>query len=244
MGTTVGIIMMVAGFLGVLVCAKMQKTNPNIQPVAILMALIMLSGLGVYAYNYMSGDDGNMEDGIIYQCSIMDRAGDYLKKKAAGKSVVLVVEPGIASHEAGKKLLDAEVKAFEKAYGSSVEVVEFEVEGLNEEDGGSYADMMKAEDFDKLVAAHESADIFVLTVGLPDGYNVPDFKEKTVFLTNSGMISEKALKRAIEDGVITAVVSGNGKKLDPDFRPDEDDLKGAFNYRWIIVDKDNLDKLR
>ena len=72
-----------------------------------------------------------------------------IKKSAPGKKVVFVVEPGLAKTENGKKLLDAQKKAFDKAYGGSCEVVELEVEGLNEEDGGSYADTMKIEDFER-----------------------------------------------------------------------------------------------
>ena len=238
MWTTIGLIVMAVGFLGVLVCAKLKS-----QPLAMFSAVVMLAGLGIYAYFYMNGDDAAMEDGVVFQCAIMDQAGAYLKKSVPGKNVVMVVEPGLAKYENGKKLLDAQKKAFEKAYGGSVEIVELEVEGLNEDDGGSYADMMKAEDLEKIVAANESADIFVITVGLPTE-GVPDFKEKTVFLTNSGMIDNRDLKGAIEDGKVTAVVSGNGKKLDPDFRPDDDNLKEAFNYRWIIVDNSNLDKLK
>ena len=245
MWTVIGLVLMVVGFISVLVCAKLQKTNPNAQPLAIASAAVMLTGLGIYGYFYMFGsNDGDMEAAMIYQCSIMDQAGNYLKKAAPGKKVVFVVEPGLSKTENGKKLLEAQQKAFEKAYGGSVEVVEFEVEGLNEEDGGSYADTMKVADFEKLVAENESADIFVLTIGLPSGDQVPDFKGKTVFLTNSGMIETKDLKSAIEEGTITAVVTGNGKKIDPNFEPDEDKLKEAFDTRWIIVDKDNLDKLK
>jgi len=188
--------------------------------------------------------DDYMKTAMIYQCSIMDQAGNYLKKAAPGKKVVFVIEPGLWKTENGRKLLEAQKKAFDKAYGGSVELVEFEVEGLNEEDGDSYADAMKVADFEKLVAENESADIFVLTVGLPSGDQVPDFKGKTVFLTNSGIIETKDLKSAIEAGIITAVVTGNGKKIDPYFEPDEDKLKEAFNTRWVIVDKYNLDKLK
>ena len=50
--TILGLILMAAGFIGVLVCAKIQKTNPSIQPVAILCALVMLGGLGTYFWFY------------------------------------------------------------------------------------------------------------------------------------------------------------------------------------------------
>ena len=50
--TILGLILMAAGFIGVLICAKIQKTNPSIQPVAILCALVMLGGLGTYFWFY------------------------------------------------------------------------------------------------------------------------------------------------------------------------------------------------
>ena len=133
MWTVVGLVLMAVGFIGVLIGAKMQKTNPNGQPLALASAAVMITGLGIYGYTYMFGsNDGDMEAAMIYQCSIMDQAGNYLKKSAPGKKVVFVVEPGLAKTENGKKLLDAQKKAFDKAYGGSCEVVELEVEGLNE----------------------------------------------------------------------------------------------------------------
>lgn len=240
---TLGIVLMIAGFLGVLICAKLAKSNPAIQPIALLCALVMLGGLGTYAYNYMNDSGVDMESGIIYQCSIMDQAGDYLKNAAPGKKVVLIIEPGLTKYENGKKLIDAKIAAFEKAYGSKPEIVELTVEGMNEDEGMMVSDSMKPEDFEKIVEANPDADIFISDLGLPMG-GVPDFKEKIVFLTSSGMIENRELRHAIEDGKITALVSGKDGKIDPDFEPDADDLKQAFLSRWIIVDKNNVNKLK
>ena len=41
-----GIVFAILGFAGVLVCAKLAKSNPSIQPLAIVCAVVMLIGIG------------------------------------------------------------------------------------------------------------------------------------------------------------------------------------------------------
>ena len=233
-----GIILLAVGFLGVLIGAKTKQ-----MPIAMISAIVMIVGLGMYTYKSLNDDGADMEDAIIYQCAIMDQSGAFLKKNASGQKVVMIVDPTMDSYENGKKLLQAKVEAFEKAYGKKPDVVKLEVEGLAEEDGGSIIDNMKAADFEKIVAANSDAGIFLIDIGLPSG-DVPDFGEAKVFLLNTGMADDKDLKNAIEDEKIIGLVTTKSGKIDPEFTPDEDDLKGAFDSRYVIYGKHNIDKMK
>lgn len=242
---TIGIIMMIAGFIGVLICAKRQRSNPAIQPVALLCALVMLGGLGIYAYDVMSGSSGSsgMEAGRIYYCSIADRAGTTLKSVAPGKKAVYVVDPGMMGSETARKALET----FKKAYGSDdVELATIEVPSDYEESGMDIFTILDAKHIDALVAANPDAGVFVMDIGLPEKANrikalnlAPD-KRPAFFLTNMGPIGGKALKKLIKDGKLAGVVTGKSGKRDPDYEPDEDKLAEAFDRLYVVVDKNNL----
>ena len=121
--TLLGIILMVAGFLGVLVCAKLQKSNPSIQPVAVICALVMISGLIVYGYNYMNNSSGSAETAEIYARATGLGIGKYLKTAASGKKVFFVVNPGAEQSSYALNQKDE----MQKACGSAVEIISIEV---------------------------------------------------------------------------------------------------------------------
>lgn len=242
---SLGIILMIAGFVGVLVCAKRQRSNPSMQPVAMLCALVMLSGLGIYAYDVMSGSSGSsgMEAGRIYYCSIADRAGTTLKSVAPGKKAVYVVDPGMLSSETAQKALET----FKKAYGSDdVELASIAVPADYEESGMDLFSFLEAKHIDALVAANPDAGVFVMDIGLPEKANqIKAFalaadKRPVFFLTNMGPCGGKVLKKLIKDGKLAGVVTGKSGKRDPDYEPDEDKLAEAFDRLYVVVNKDNL----
>ncbi len=244
---TIGIIMMIAGFVGVLVCAKLQRSNPSIQPVAMLCALVMLSGLGVYAYSILSGNSGSsgMEAGRIYYCSIADRAGSTMKKVAPGKKAIYVVDPAMLESETAKMALET----FKKAYGSGdVELTTIEVPSDYSESGTDLFSFLEAKHIDALIAANPDAGVFIMDIGLPEKANrikafslAPD-KRPVIFLTNMGPANGKVLKKLLKEGKISGVVTGKSGKRDPNYEPDEDKLAEAFDRLYVVIDKDNLDK--
>ena len=244
---TVGIIMMIVGFLGVMVCMKIQRSNPSIQPVALLCVLVLLGGLGVYAYDILSGNSGGsgMETGRIYYCSVADRAGSVLKKSVPGKKVVYVVDPMMLNSETAKSA----VETFKKAYGSDdVVLASIEVPADYAEGGMDLFSFLKPKHIDDLVAANSDAGAFVLDIGLPEKgaqvkcFSMPADKRPVFFLTNIGPISGKVVKKLIKDEKISGVVIGKGGKRDPDYEPSAKKLGEAFDRLYVVVDKTNLDK--
>lgn len=235
-----GIILMVAGFIGVLVCAKLQKSNPAIQPVAILCALVMVGGLVVYGYSVFKGDDPAAAS-EIYAKANGDGIGKYLKRTAGGKKVYLVVNPGA---EKSPYVLN-EKEALQKAGGTSVEVITIDVPDSVRE-SGDLTGFLKADHIDKLVAGDPAA-VYVLDIGMPEKgtpkcFSLPEDKRPTIFLTNSGMSDGKRLKKWIKDGKILGMLIGNPAKRDPKFEPSLKKLDETFNRQYVIVDKNNLDK--
>ena len=55
--TVVSIALMVAGLIGIVVCQKKQKTNPNAQSLAFVFLIVILAGAGVMIYDTFTGED-------------------------------------------------------------------------------------------------------------------------------------------------------------------------------------------
>ena len=239
--TLTGIILMVAGFIGVLVCAKLQKSNPSIQPVAILCAVVMIGGLAVYGYGYMNGDD-NTETAKIYAMATGNGVGKYLKQTVPGKRIVYVVNPGMENSDYAK----SQAEAMKKAYGGDVEIATIDVPQEVRE-SGDVMGYLKPDHIDKVVAKDPAA-VYVLDIGMPEKGTPRCFSSAkdrpAVFLTNSGMADMRSIKKLIKDGKLVGILIGNPAKRDPNFEPSARKLDEAFNRQYVIVGKDNLDKYK
>lgn len=234
-----GIILMVVGFIGVLVCAKLQKSNPSIQPVAILCALVMISGLVVYGYGYMSGDD-NTEVAKIYAMATGNGVGKFLKKAIPGKKIVYVVNPGMETSDYAK----SQAEAMKQAYGGEVEIVTIDVPQEIRE-SGDIMSYLKPAHIDKVVT--DSSAVYVLDIGMPEKGTPSCLNAKdhpAVFLTNSGMADMRNIKKLLKDGKLVGILIGNPAKRDPNFEPSARKLDEAFNRQYVVVSKDNLDKFK
>ena len=241
--TTLGIILMVAGFLGVLVCAKLQKSNPAIQPVAVICALVMIAGLIVYGYNYMNSSSGSTETAEIYARATGRGIGNFLKSAASGKKVYFVVNPGAETSAYALNQKDE----MQKASGSAVEIITIDVPDEVRE-AGDLIGFLKPKHIDDLVARDETA-VYVLDIGMPEKgapqcFNKPDGKRPAIFLSNTGMVNDKNLKKWIKDGKIIGILIGNPAKRDPNFEPSLRKLDETFNRQYVVVDKSNLDSYK
>ncbi len=233
-----GVVMMAVGFIGVLVGAKMK-----LQPVSLVSILVLLSGLGIYFHDFMSGDDGTMEIGKIYNSSIAHRAGQVMKKVAPGKKVLYIVSPNTVESEFTK----AAVEAFKAAYGSDdVVVTTIEITADYEEGGMDMMSYLQPKHIDDLLTANPDAGVVISDIGLPAKVNqlkclsLPEDKRPAFFLTGFGGASGKRIVNLINKGKISAIVTGKSGKRNVDYEPSAKRLDEAFDQLYVVVDKDNL----
>ena len=239
-----GLIVMAVSLIGVIVCTKLARRNPVMQPVAIILTLAVLAGVGVYAYGtFNGGSSSGMEVGRIYYCSIADRAGKEMKKIAPNKKVVYIVDPMMMESETAKMA----VETFKKAYGSdNVEMTTIAVPADYAENGMDIYTYLKPKHIDDVISANSDAGIFIIEIGLPEkagavkAFNLPADKRPVFFLTNSGPANGKVIAKLLKDGKIAGIVTGKAGKRDPNFEPDGDNLGEAFNKLYVVVTKDNF----
>ncbi|MBE6365327.1 MAG: hypothetical protein E7053_06200 [Lentisphaerae bacterium] len=225
-----GLIVMVGGFAGVLVCAKIQKTNPSIQPVAMACAVVMLIGLGLYFWFYLNPPNYAMEHNRIYGLSVAHTIGGKLQ----GKKVIWLAS-GTTSED-----FQARKAALEAACGGSVTVVEAsDPENGMMMDGAKFKEAIAGADADTVVIIDTDVSGFANDLNKLLGDRKPGVK--FVFTENSvGMLGGLGnLKKGFDNGrILFAVVAD---KHDEEFSPDEDELDEAFSKRYTIIDKDNFE---
>ena len=221
-----GIIMMVAGFVGVLVCAKL-----HLQPVAVVCAVVMLAGLGIYAYGYMN--PAPSRDGEIYTAACAKKIGDHLKAQCGGKKVIWITD----AESAKGAFIAKSLEAFEKAYGSKPEIKSPE----QSEEGDL---MVKAQKLDKLFEGLDDSAVVVIDTMLP--MDIKNFKAikaakgPKIFLTQNASVMEggKLILAALEKDIVVGLIAGKAGS-NQDFKPSDSDLEAAFNEHYVLITKEN-----
>ena len=223
-----GLIVMVAGFAGVLVCAKIQKTNPTIQPLAMVCAAVMLIGLGLYFWFYLNPPNYAAEYNRIYNLSVAHTMGTKLQ----GKKVIWIAS-GINGED-----FKAKQAVMEKALGSSVTVVE-----ASDPESGIMMDDKKFEEIlkgaDATTVLLIDADVSGLSKLAKQLGNAKGPKFVFTEMASQSLVNFKNVKTAFDKEIILfAIVAAMN---DEEFTPDEDNLDEAFQKRYIIIDKNNFD---
>ena len=245
--TWICVAVMVVGFIGMIVCAKKQKTNPAMQPVAILLCLVVLGAAIGLLWDKMgdsfSGGASVMKSELAFLASRGHAAGTHLAKVAPGKKIVVIAEPNYDQAPQTKDMIEM----VKKGYGSDNLVVEaLVVPGANSENAIPIEELMKAKDFDAVLNKHKDAGIVLSLVGLPQnaqrmaafrGKNVPVF-----FLMSTGMGTGKFVVSQIQKGTIAGVIVPN-PKADYEAKAPSDPAK-AFAIRFVLVTKDNMESYK
>ncbi|MBO5667498.1 MAG: hypothetical protein J6S43_00055 [Lentisphaeria bacterium] len=218
-----GIVVMVIGFIGVLICAKIQRTNPSIQPVAFLCALVMLAGLGIYFWMYMFPPPDR--SGEIFRMSVAAKVASELK----GQKLTWLASDTTSEYA-------QKIKAAFEAAGGSAEWVEA---------GGGDMGMVNPDEFKKIIEGLGADDVVVVDISLMEIGNTFDkllrnAKGPKYFLTDSAshLMGMRNAAKAFENGTIIGAIIPQDK-IDVEFKPDEDELDEAFDARYQVVKKDN-----
>ena len=152
----VGIVVMVVGLIGLIVCAKKQRVNPVMQKIAVVFALVMFTGLGLSLHDQMGGNvQSEIENEQLFLYSRSACAGKCLKAAKPGVKVLFVTNPGWEKDEIRKEQVEKQVEHFKATYGSGDVVVDCIPLPANfNEDTDSVEDLLTVKEFKALLAKH------------------------------------------------------------------------------------------
>jgi len=243
--------LMIAGLIGIIVCQKKQKTNPNAQAVAFVFLVVILAGAGgmLYETGIFGGDremDRIMGNEIAFAKARSKVLADYIGKTWKGQSAVIITEPHIDQNKIAKAGLDA-MQADLKAAGINVSAVE----ALNIPEGTAEEPVpmetaLNAKIYNDIFNKHKNAGIFVIMSQLPfeakELRNMAcwkfDPKKTRVVLVNGEIYN---LKAAIAQGIVGAAIAmkTGPNAYDPE-KAAPKDVQAAFDTRFILVTPANV----
>lgn len=251
---------MLASITGMILCMKKQNANPNAKPAAIgLLVVIVLCAI---TFMVRSGDPDPTSvkaNELIFKKAKTYMLGKKLAELNPGGKVLFVV----ASTKINSPDQDAMIEGFKEGAGSAfsdIKVVappikipksssdeSLSMEERLAEDPMLIAGMMKAKDFNKMLASNKGYDIVVTTIGLPDDAgnltlwkefeNNPEKCHKLAFV--NGDISK--LAALVKAGLVQGIVRYK-QGVDYDALPTSD-MEETFDIRYMLITKDNIDKV-
>lgn len=239
---------MVLALIGMIACAKKQRTNPNAQPLAVgLLIVVIACGIAIlFLTNSFGGDDTQslIENETKFACAKSEVLGGYLKDKIGSDKVLVVADRNFAKDKRSERLIDALKKGLGVA-DVEVDTIVLDNKGkgpAEEEFMMPLEEMMTSKDFDKLLEKHQDCKLVITMIGLPrDAGNMkalklPKDKRPRVALLNGDI---HAMQGAIANGIIVAAVSYKpGVKYTEDAAPK--DAKTAFDLRYLLVTPENI----
>ena len=247
---TISVVLMVAGLVGMIVCQKKQKTNPNAQTLAFVFLVVILAGAGMMLYDTFTGGEREMDrimgNEIAFTKARSKVLADYIGQTWKGQSAVIITEPNIEQNKIAKAGLDAMQENL-KAAGVNVTAVE----ALNLPQGTAEEPVpmevaLNSKVYNEVFNKHKSANIFVIMSQLPfeakELKNLAcwkfDAKKTRIVLVNGEIYN---MKGAIASGLVGAAIAmkSGPNAYDPE-KPAPKDIQQAFDTRFILVTPKNV----
>jgi hypothetical protein len=243
-------IVMILAFVGMIACAKKQQTNPNAQPLAIMLLIVVIicGGAVLYKTGMFGGDESKklIENEMKFAEATAVILGRDIAATYPNSKVLIVTGPNFEKNTRTMKLIDGLKAGLGSAAQCEIDFPEPKVKDPNmPEDGFPIEEMMKAGDFDAILAKHPDCTMVVSVIGLPrDAEKMTVWQkpadERPKFALLSGDIHQ--YQNAIKSGAIVAAVTYcPGVKFSED--PAPEDPKAAFDLRYLLVTPKNVDEL-
>ena len=242
--TVIVVAVMAIVLIVMLVCKKSMATSPMLQPILFLCVALELGGVIYVIYNNLSGGSGTksiIKGQMAFYHSRGAIAGDFLKKLAPGKKILLIPNPGWETSRMDGSLIEA----LKKTYGDTIEIDTIVVPPNAEEQGIMISELMTNKALDAIIDKHPDAGIVAFLYGLPENpQRMKIFSKKgtEIFLFEMGSAEGKWLSKKIADGTISGVIVA--KRGVKHTEPPKGNDKDTFDVRYILVTKDNLDANR
>ena len=241
------VIVMAIGLVGMIVCSKKQKSNPAMQPVAIVLFLVVLGGAIMLLREmdvFGGGNSSILNSEMRFAESRGVKAAKFASPLAGGKKVLFITEKTYEQGELGKRV----VASLKENCGGNLVVDFIPVPKEMENNGVPVEEFMKAKDMDALIAKHADAAVIISNIGLPQDarkmkfFRTPADKRAKLILMNTGFSANFDFAKAVKKGDISAIiVTAPGAKYDIKAPKDFDK---AFDIRYVLVTKDNVDKYK
>lgn len=242
---------MFLAFTGMIYCARKQRAYANAQSAAIFFFCIVLTcGVTILSITFLSNETEKLianEMKFAKAASIM--LGRDLAKRYPGKKVLIVVEKNYEKSNRQKEMIDG----IKDGMGLALTVGAIDYVKVPPPEGVTNPEelemmpmweMMKAEHFDNLIKEHPDCNLIVSLIGLP--YDVGEMSIWTMDEKERPKVAllfadVHALKRAIQADYLIALTYKPGVKFSED--PAPKDPQKAFDLRYIILSKENVDKV-
>ena len=249
----VGLIMAVS-FVGMILCAKKQHMNSLAKPAAIgLLVVVVICAIMILSKN-MGGEDTEeiLANEMVYVKASTYILGQDLAKKFPGSKVLMIVAK-VDENNIRQKAL---ISGLKEGCGAKITDITVDAPKVTPPKGSSemydgmldISELMTAKDFNKLISKHRTCDIIITTIGLPqDAGNLKLWKlyEKNPkkcpkLVLVGGDVSRMA--PFLQVGLVPDVVvySPDAEYIDG---PAPTDLKKAFDMRYLLINKANLEQI-
>lgn len=245
------VVLMLAALVGMIVCNK-QKNNPMAQPIAfaLLLVVIVCGGLlmwnmGVFGGNNMD-DLRNNENKFYVSQGFM--AGQALKGQVDGQTL-LVIDPSNSPEDERYTGFIEQYRAGLGNPNAEVVIDTLDVVQPNSEPGMEIPlfELMKAKDYDALLAKYPDVKAVVTTIGLPRDaarmkyWTMAADKRPLLFLV--GMSESRGLGSAIASGAVAGMIT-IGPKAVFNEDPAPSNPAEAFAVRYVLIDKNNVGEFK
>ena len=241
------IAIMIVAFIGMIVCAKKQKTNPNAKTIAILCLIVVVICAGKFMVDTGSfgGPSREMKEALAsydrFSEASAQAAGELVSQKFADKNVIVVASGGNSWDKQPNKLVDY-VKKYITGATVTVKGLPYDVP---ENGGGMVEEYMNAKYFNDLFKENAGTDVYVMTLSLP--YDPGQMQRLSVWTQKNGpklvLINADVnyLGEQIQKGIIAGAVVMRPDLKQEDFEKNAPkDLKEAFAGRYILITPENL----
>ncbi len=247
-GTVLIALVMFIALVGMIICSKKQKSSPAAQPIAIgLLVIVIVCGVAVLYNTGIFGNQTNkfQEYENRYYASQGFVIGKFIAGNYAGKKVLVILEPDFQKNPRTEIM----TKAIKAGIGGNADVTPDTIipakAPANPEEGMDMplVEIMTAADFDTALNKHPEAGVIVSAVGLPrDARKMKLWSKKD----RPGVILLNAVDMRGYDGLIKSDMIAGIVAVGPDAKFTEDappkDPQEAFNVRYILIDKSNVEK--
>jgi hypothetical protein len=246
-------VIMVLALIGMVICAKKQRTYPNAQPFAIgLLVVVIICGVVIL---YKTGTFGDTEtqrliaNEMKFAKSKAIVLGEKMRTKYPGVKTLVVANHNYQKSQRQQELIAGLKEGLGIAAITVVDTLEFpekdERMGPGEIEMMPLEEMMTSREFDALLKKHPDCRLVITMIGLPRDasgmklWTQDESKRPALAMLNGEIHS---LKNAIKAGLIAAAVSYRpGIKFSED--PCPENPQEAFDERYIIITPENVDEM-
>ena len=236
--------LMIAGFVGIIICKKKQKTFAAAQGLAVVCFIpIIIGAVGFLWQNLGDGEQNALiANEARFAASRSAKVAAEVKNAFAGKNAVIIVNGGYDKEEISKAAYDALKDGL--AGVNIIATEELVVDTNNPEPIETQIDAKK---YNQIFSKYSNADIFVITSQMPqDPAQVRQFSVLKGGKAKLALLSSEAgeFGRYIKNGkIVAATLSKHDEKaINPDTKAPSD-LNAAFDIRYVLVTPANLNEV-